>query len=167
LGKSPCCGYRLRDFSLCSSEGRDIGISDYRGRSNLVLIFGGVPETSAAYLEVLSQHSSAVHDEGAEVLAVLECTREAAINLKQASGLLFPVLADIDTWVHRQFGAHDASGRSAAALYVADKFGQVLLADAKVKMNLPPDMEDIVKTLQFIEGQCPECEPPEWPLQDF
>lgn len=35
----PVKGQLIRDFDLTSTEGRKVSVSDYRGRSNLVLVF--------------------------------------------------------------------------------------------------------------------------------
>ena len=38
---SPAKGQLIRDFTLTSTLGQEISLSDYRGRSNLVLVFAG------------------------------------------------------------------------------------------------------------------------------
>ena len=38
---SPAKGQLIRDFTLTSTLGQEISLSDYRGRSNLVLVFVG------------------------------------------------------------------------------------------------------------------------------
>jgi hypothetical protein len=53
----PSKGYLLRDFVLTSATGSSIQLSDYRGRSNLVVIFAGDGSGSPGLLsDVASQY---------------------------------------------------------------------------------------------------------------
>jgi peroxiredoxin len=165
-GKAPRPGYRLRDFTLPSSEPREISISDYRGRANLVLVFGGSFEQPArAWLQQLSDRVSAVREEDAQFLAVLDVSPTIAKRHKDTLGICFPILADMGGSVHREYGAIDAANCPAPALYIADKFGEIFLARWP-DQNFVSDFDEILRTLQFINSQCPECEAPEWPLEE-
>jgi len=75
------------------------------------------------------------------------------------------VLADDDNGrVHRQLGALGSQGDDAAAVYVTDRFAEVFGAYRTSEGQPLPGIADILNWLEFINAQCPECEPPEWPI---
>ena len=167
-GKPPRPGYRLRDFALQSSDGREISVSDYRGRSNLVLLFvGRVSTETTGWLQRCNTQYSSLREEAAQVLAVLHASETIAKAQKDTLRLSFPILADTDGDMHREYGAVDATNSPVPALYVADNFGEVVLASSDPDLLIISNFYEIVKTLQFMNSQCPECEAPEWPLEEF
>lgn len=166
-GNAPRPGYRLRGFSLPSSDEHEISLSEYRGRSNLVLLFGGeLGAETTTWLQHFNKEYSALREEEAQVLAVLCTSAMVAKRQKDALRLCFPILADVGRDVHREYGAIDAANFPAPALYVADQFGEVALASQHPELLIVSDFSEILRTLQFINSQCPECEPPEWPLEE-
>ena len=66
--------------------------------------------------------------------------------------------------IHQELGAADSQGREFAAVYVTDRFGEVFGAYRTRDGQPLPRLADIVSLLEFIGIQCPECEPPEWPV---
>lgn len=159
----PSKGYLLRDFALTSAMGRSIRLSDYRGRSNLVLIFAGGGSGSTSLLSDVASQYTQIRNEEAEVLAVVWRTQELAKSTRQQMHLAYPVLADEDGRVHREFGAIDAQGQASAAVYITDRFGEVFGSYRKRDGQNSPTTEEILSWLEFVNSQCPECEPPEWP----
>ena len=159
----PSKGHRLHDFGLTSALGRHIQLSDYRGRSNLVLIFADDQwETAQLLLNMASQYAQ-IRNEEAEILAVVQSSREQAARMKEQLTLSYPVMADEDGRVHRELGAIDPQGRAAAAVYVTDRFGEVFGVYRTREGQPLPTVADILDWLEFVNSQCPECEPPEWP----
>jgi hypothetical protein len=73
------------------------------------------------------------------------------------------VLADQDGRIHRQAGAIGPHGQEAAAVYVTDRFGEVFGVYRTSDGQPLPGVADILSWLEFVNSQCPECEPPEWP----
>jgi peroxiredoxin len=121
----PSKGHRLHDFGLLSALGRLIHVSDYRGRSNLVLIVADDrPETAKLLSDAASQYSQ-IKDEDAELLAITRLSREQAAAKREPLKLAYPVLADEGGRVHRELGAVDSQGHDSAAVYVTDRFGEV------------------------------------------
>ncbi len=160
----PSRGYRLRDFSLPSLDGKQVGSSGFRGRSNLVLLFAGRAESKFPLLSEISMRYSELAEEDAKAVAIVQDTREAASQLAQALHLPFSVLVDHDGRVHREFGAADSEGRPAPALYVTDRYGEVFGAFRTAAGQPLPAFDEVLNWLEFVNSQCPECEPPEWPL---
>jgi peroxiredoxin len=156
----PSKGRRLRDFELPSAAGRLVRLSDYRSRSNPVLVFADESAGAMQLLQNLAAQHSQIKNEEAEVLVMR--SRELAAEAKQLK-LPYPVLADEDGRIHRQVGAIDFEGHDAAALYVTDHFGEVFGVYRTHDGQPLPGVADILKWLEFVNSQCPECEPPEWP----
>lgn len=161
-GQYPIRGYRLRDFSLTSIDGKQVRPSDYRGVSNLVVMFAGSEKTSPKLVAEMTRHYSELRDEEAQILAIVARTRDAAATLNL--GAPFPILIDQDGGVHREFGAADEDGRPVPAIYITDQYGEVFGSFRTAIGQALPDLREILNWLEFVNSQCPECEPPEWPL---
>lgn len=159
----PSKGHRLHEFELVSALGRTIHLSDYRGRANLVLIISDArPETAKLMSDTASQYAD-IRNEEAEVLAIMHMSRKQAAEAKERLKLPYPVLADEDSRIHRELGGVDSQGRASAAVYVTDRFGEVFGVYRTSGGQLVPSIADILNWLEFVNAQCPECEPPEWP----
>jgi hypothetical protein len=61
-------------------------------------------------------------------------------------------------------GALDASGLPAMAVYITDRFGEVFAVFRESEKQAMPSVEEILGWLEFVNSQCPECSPPEWPV---
>jgi mycoredoxin-dependent peroxiredoxin len=160
----PSKGHRLRDFELMSSEGEPVRLSDYRGRSNLILILTDERREVEGLLATIGSHYEEIQNEGAEVLAIMPASREQTKTTRERLNLPFRVLSDDNRHIHRQLGAVDSEDRDAAAVYITDRFGEVFAAYRTSDRQTLPPVADILKWLEFINAQCPECEAPEWPI---
>ena len=163
-GEYPRRGYRLRDFALPSVDGKQVRPSDYRGRSNLVVIFAGTGETTSPLLAEIGQQYSQLKGEEAQVLAIVDGTRDAAERVAQKLALPFPLQVDQDGHVHRDFGAANGAGRPMPAIYITDRYGEVFGSYRTEIGQVLPGIKEILGWLEFVNSQCPECEPPEWPV---
>ena len=160
-------GQLIRDFTLTSTQGHPISLSDYRGRSNLVLVFAGGGDSSPdlkILAEIAADYGRFI-DEQTQVLAVMQCTPAKAARIKEEANLPFPLLVDEDGRIHRHTGAADNYGQPATAIYITDRFGEVFAVYRAAEGQTMPDVREIVTWLAFINSQCPECGPPEWPVQ--
>ncbi len=160
----PSKGHRLREFELRSAAARVIHLSDYRHRANLVLIASDHRSETLKLLSDIAARYSEIKNEEAEVLVIIRMSRPEAAEVKNRLRLPCPVLADDDGAVHRQLGALDSQGGDFAAVYVTDRFGEVFGAYRTSAGQPLPSIAEILSWLEFINAQCPECEPPEWPI---
>ena len=162
---SPAKGQLIRDFTLTSTLGQEISLSDYRGRSNLVLVFvgGGVGSPDLKILAEIGADHARLQDEQTQVLAIMQCTQETAARIEQKANLPFPLLVDEDGRIHRSAGAADKSGHPATAIYITDRFGEVFAVYRAAEGQTMPSAQEIMEWLTFINIQCPECGHPEWP----
>ena len=99
-------GQFIRDFTLTSTLGQPISLSDHRGRSNLVLIFAGDGDNSPnlKMLTKITADYDQIMDEQTQVLAIMQCTQGKAARIKQQENLPFPLLVDEDGRIHRSAG---------------------------------------------------------------
>lgn len=160
----PTRGHLIHDFELISAIGRVIHASDYRGRANLVLLLSDDRPEAAKLISDLASRYAEIKNEEAEVLALFHDLPEKVAETKQRLNLPFPVLADEDGQIHRKLGATDAQGHDSAAVYVTDRFGEVFGVYRTLEGHNIPGVNDILNWLEFVNAQCPECEPPEWPI---
>lgn len=164
-GGYPSRGLRLRDFGLTAASGQHVQLSDYGGRRNLVLVFGGDSENGSwlGLLSDVAHRYSEFVEEQAEVLAVLAGTQAHAELILKQQQLPFLLLVDPGGEVHRSVGAVEKGSRPATAVYVTDRYGEVFAAFRGLDKQAMPKAGEILEWLEFINMQCPECFPPEWP----
>ncbi|HXG68084.1 MAG TPA: redoxin domain-containing protein [Blastocatellia bacterium] len=145
-----------------------VGPWDYKQRKNLVLFyFHGA--ACAACRELLREFA-ANYDEyrnlEAEVLAIAKESLAELRQLGQEMNLPFPLLADPEGKVFAAYISQDEINSHAApavAVFVADRYGVLYEAMTAAEADALPDEGEIRGWLEFIEIQCPECHPPEWP----
>jgi peroxiredoxin len=157
----PSKGHRLSDCELSSVAGTSIRLSDYRGRSNLVLILADDGSRTTSLLSELVRTYDEIKSEECEILVIVRMSHDFVSQLARRLELPFPVLVDAEGRTHAQFGA-DREGET--AVYVTDRYGEVFGVYRTRDGNALPSVTDILSWLEFVNNQCPECEPPEWPF---
>ena len=50
------------------------------------------------------------------------------------------------------------------AIYITDRFGEVFAVFRESEKQAMPSVQEILGWLSFVNSQCPECSPPEWPV---
>jgi peroxiredoxin len=155
-------GFMIRDFTLASNCGEDIRISSFRGRSNLAVVFLGHSVAMRVFLEDLGQHGCEFSEQDTTIVAVIPCgPEEQTIPIENKPPIL--VLYDKTHAVYQLSGATDENGRPIPLVYLTDRFGEIAATYAAPGHPMPPTVAEILSTLDFVNQQCPECEPPEWP----
>lgn len=155
-------GFMIRDFTLVSNRGEDVQISSFRGRSNLVLVFLGHSDAMRIFLHDFELHGRELSEHGTTVVAVVPYGREEqAIPIESSSRVL--VLYDKTHAVYQLSGARDENGHPVPLVYLTDRFGEIVSTYVAPRHSMPPNVAEILSALDFVNQQCPECEPPEWP----
>jgi len=155
-------GYMIRDFTLRSSWGEDLRMSSFRGRTNLVLVFAGQSDAMRGFLSEMAQRSREFSEQETRVVAILVRSREVrSVPTSDDSPIL--ELYDETMNVHLLSGATDENVCPVPLVYVTDRFGEIVATYSAPDHALPPKVDEILRTLEFVNHQCPECEPPEWP----
>jgi peroxiredoxin len=159
----PAEGHIIRDFCMCSSEGQEVLLSEYRGHCNVVLVFTGESDSAAELLSELRRHQRDLAENETRALALVAGSQQRASELKHALHLNFEVLVDVDGSVHRSMGVEDQLGHLLPAVFVTDRFGEVFAAYKAGQGKSLPGVKEILGWIEFINRQCPECGPLEWP----
>lgn len=162
-------GQLIPNFRL-SAANRDVQVGpwDYKQHRNLVLIFFRSAECLKCkqLLRNIAEHYGDYKEKEAEVLAIsteeIGCLRQLAQDL----ALPFPVLSDSDGKVTDLYLKHPepvAEKTFDVAIFVADRWG-ALFSNKSIEIDhdLPVEAE-VREWLEFIELQCEECFPSEWP----
>jgi peroxiredoxin len=150
---SPSEGEMMPDFTLVSSEGNFVRISDYRGRRNLVLIFcgDGKSEATRSFLLQVSQQHFQFGDEEAESLAIVQ-----GESLPERLGnLSFPVLLDAKGRAHQLAGIQHADKLSAPLVYLVDRFGEIRYA-FHPQETANAAVAAVLEWVRYINLECPE-----------
>jgi peroxiredoxin len=156
----PRRGQMLPPFTLLSAAGGLVQLAAYRGRANLVVVLAG---SETELLRHLAARHARVLEEEAQVIAVLCGAREQAQAIQLREQFPFLVLADPDCALHLALGALDSGGAPRLAVYVTDRWGEIFALWRAAHGDPVPGAQDIVSWLEFVNRQCPECFPPEWP----
>jgi peroxiredoxin len=164
----PTRGHLIPDFTLPSSDGKQVSLYDYRGRSNLALFFVGPARDSAKnhLLSVLAERYREITDTDSEVVVVVAESIGQAEEFRHKMQFPFLVLADADMHVHNSVGAFGVQAVPAAALYITDRFLEVFATWRTGAGERLPDISDVLSWLTYLDSQCPECTQIEWPSDD-
>jgi peroxiredoxin len=162
-GTYPTKGLRVRDFEFFNTNGQSVHISDFRGKTNLVLLFlGAATDNTLDFARELEARCAQFEQRDSKVLLAFMATSKHLTAVRSTGSII--VLTDMDSRAHQQFGACDNFGRPEQACYITDRFGEVYFVSRTIDGNIIPTIESMLEWLDFIEAQCPECEAPEWPL---
>ena len=94
----PTRGHLMPDFTLSSSDGKQVSLYDYRGRSNLVLFFAGRTKdsTDSPLLSALAKRCGEIAETDSEVVVVLAESVAQADEFRRMIYFPASVLSDPD-----------------------------------------------------------------------
>lgn len=149
---------KLPDISLWAPDGSRVRISEYYGRSNLVLLVIGANRLACleSLLEDIAADIASYRLENAEVLLVLEGETVEVGAARGRLDLPFPVLDDPSGEARRRLGFPGTASLMAAAVWVADRFGEVVYVWQDGQGQRSPSSEELLAWLSSIELECPE-----------
>jgi peroxiredoxin Q/BCP len=134
------------DFDLPATGGRQVKLSDYRGK-NLIVVFYPKDQTPGC-----TQQLCALRDDLAplaalntEVLASNPDSVESHERFSQKQGYTFPILVDAERTMARDYHALKEGGGIQRTVYIIDKDGIIRYS----KQGLPPDSELIAAIQSF------------------
>lgn len=166
-------GDLIPNFCLSAvNRNGQVGPWGYKQHRNLVLIFFRTVECLKCkqLLREISEHYAEYQEKEAEVLAISTDETDRLHQLAQDLALPFPLLSDSDRRVTNLYLKQMEHGgdRAAfeAAIFVADRWGAIFSTRSVEKAQDLPAEAEIREWLEFIELQCEECFPSEWPLRE-
>jgi peroxiredoxin Q/BCP len=150
-------GRKAPSFALLATGGREVSLSDYLGKKNLVLYFypkdgtPGCTKEACSFRDVLK--SLAAHD--TEVVGVSRDGLDAHEKFSAAHRLTFPLLSDAENKVSQAYGVYGKKsfmGREFFGVhrttFVIDKKGKIRRIDRRVEVKThADDILDYVKTV--------------------
>jgi peroxiredoxin Q/BCP len=140
----PGVGDPAPDFTLASTEGKDVSLADFRGKQSLVLYFYPKDDTPGCTKEACSFRDlrSEFNAHGAEILGVSTDSLRSHEKFREKYGLSFPLLSDPDHHVAEQYGVWQKRkfmGREymgvARATFVIGEDGHIRAVFPRVKVE--------------------------------
>jgi thioredoxin-dependent peroxiredoxin len=119
------------DFELSSDRGEPIRLSNYRGKSNVILYFYPRDGTSVCTAEACSfrDHHPAIASKDAEVLGVSVDSVDSHKQWAQQLGLNYPLLSDSGGAVAKLYGVlgtfKDGAPAAQRVTFLIDKQGRI------------------------------------------
>jgi peroxiredoxin Q/BCP len=131
-------GAAAPDFTLSSSDGRPISLSDYKGKQNVILYFypkddtPGCTKEACAFRDDIQKFKNA----DTEILGVSTDSVKSHQKFVTKYQLNFPLLADDQKEVAKKYGALGLLGGSAKRMtFLINKKGVIKKIVAKVKVD--------------------------------
>lgn len=162
-------GQLVPNFRLpAANRDGQVGPWDYKQHRNLVLIFFRSAECQKCkqLLREIAKHYGDYEQKEAEVLAISTDELDGLRQLAQDLALPFPLLSDSDGKVTDLYLKHPeqiVDKTFDVAIFIADRWGAVFsIKGIEIDHDLPVEAE-VREWLEFIELQCEECFPSEWP----
>lgn len=150
-------GDNAPDFTLKNTEGSEVSLSDYQGKSNVVLLFFPLAFSSVCTDELCHMRDNLKDFEklDAEVIGISVDSFYALREFKKQQNLNFPLLSDFnkkactayDTKHEDLFGYKGVAKRSA---FVVDKQGKVAYAEVLDDPGSQPDFNAVKNSLQSL-----------------
>jgi len=142
--KLPEVGQPAPDFTLASTDDRDVRLSDFEGKQAVVLYFYPRDDTPGCTAEACSFRDlrTLFNEHGAEILGVSTDSVKSHKKFQQKYHLTFPLLADADhavadqygVWQQKRFMGREYMGM-ARTTFVIDKNGTIKAVFPNVKVE--------------------------------
>lgn len=141
-------------FHLPARDGRLFDSSEFKRRKNLVIFFLSRPEKE--FFVAVEEAYALMKEQNAEAIVISPVSGDTLEEIHQRNRLTYWILSDGKREVFSKF-IQASPGEGVAALFITDKFGEVFFQYVAPAIKDLPPFDDIVKSLNFIESQCPEC----------
>jgi hypothetical protein len=140
-------GSFIPDVELFLPEGRRQLLSQFRGRSNLVIVFIADNERIRALLADLAAQAKEIKNNEGKVLVIGAVKQLSADQPSTFATAVVPKLPEMLV---------------GAQVIITDRFGEIFVAFPRANKPSVPVADEVLRWLEFINQQCEECSPPEW-----
>ena len=130
-------GDKAPDFVLKDNTGKEVKLHDYQGRKNVVLYFypkddtPGCTKEACNFRDNLSRFSSL----DTQILGISVDNVESHRSFSEKFSLPFPLLADDNKAVCKEYGVLNEKGYAARVTYLIDKNGMIRRVFPEVKVD--------------------------------
>ena len=149
----PTIGQMAPDFRLKGPGGQFITLSEYRGRSPVVLVFYPLAFSPVCshQLPEMQKELARITAHGAVVLGISVDSHYANTAFAEQLGLSFPLLSD---WKHETSAAYglmiESAGHSGRATFVVGRDGRIAYQDVAPTTREVPDLESLIRALDRL-----------------
>jgi len=150
-------GQLIPYFSLVNHEGKTIISDNYRQIKYLVILFFENLDINKEYLLNLDRSYAEFQKNDIEVLAVTSNGAETVKEFIKNKGLKFEILFDRDEEVINKFINKTPDGKHIYGLFITDQFNSLFNFFPSAPYGNLPEPEEILKEVNFMQIQCPEC----------
>lgn len=143
-------GENAPDFTLQDGEGNDWTLSNYKGRTVVLLFYPGdnTPVCTAQLCSV-RDHWSDYQATGAEVVGISTDTVDSHAGFAEKNQLPLRLLSDPDGAVSAKYGMKSwLPGRSARGVVVIDKEGKVAYHKVQAISLFRPKDDDVLEAIR-------------------
>ena len=151
-------GQCLPDVHFITVDSQQTSLSSFKGRYNLLLVATTNPDSP--FLDALGRRQAEIAQRGTVTIAFLACAQEGALRARQRGGWPFLVVSGRDGSVTRRFGFVP---QDALTVCITDRWAEVFYISNLPVSSGDAQVDECLNWLDFIEHQCPECFPSEWP----
>jgi peroxiredoxin len=155
-------GKLLPAFSLqAANRAGVVGLWNYKPRRNLALLFVPEVEQYGRLLDMVADHYSKYGELESETLVISPEPVQQLREFGSRHQVPFPLLHDPENQL-RETCLGDEPGGLAV---IADRWGEVY-GRMKLEASQTAGTESEIRNwLEFVNQQCAECFPPEWPAE--
>ena len=143
------------DFRLKGPGGQFVGLSEYRGKRHVVLVFFPLAFTPVCshQLPELERARAGLEGLGATLIGISVDSWQSNEVFSRQLGIHFPLLSDFKRQVSRAYGVLDEdrfySGR---AVFVVDRDGQLVYSDISGNMSDMAQIPSVASLVQRLES---------------
>jgi mycoredoxin-dependent peroxiredoxin len=140
------------DFELSASGNRNVKLSDFRGKKNVLLAFYPFAFSPVCSLQLpgLQQSLREFQKLNTEVLGISVDSKHSSAAFAEHLHLDFPLLSDFNKDVTTAYGVLRAGGFAERALFVIDKDGTIRYARVNA-IGEVPDNGPVFEVLQKMQ----------------
>ncbi len=158
-------GEMLPSFCLPAAGGKVVDLWTYKQHQQVVLLVLHEPACPECrkVLEAFAAYYPVFCEQETEVLALCAAPLEAIEQAQREMRLPFPLLADaMGETLRRLTGWNEIKNTPQPALLVADRYGALYARYTAEREGELPSPDLVLRDLEYIAIQCPECGAPEW-----
>jgi peroxiredoxin len=147
-------GQPAPDFSLKGPGGQPVTLSEYQGRSHVVLVFFPLAFSPVCshQLPAIEREAPRIQALGAVVLGVSVDSHWTNTAFAERLKLSFPLLSDFSRHTSAAYGVlMESRGYSGRAVFVVDREGRVAYKDHSSAPDVVPDNRPLLAALERLK----------------